>query len=124
MIGEDKDFKDYFDIMLGHHKWYNDLGGYPASFIKKDSLYHFYIDLITISDCIDAATDILGRNYANGKNFDTLYQELKNESGTRYNPIIVEFIGNNKKLYQALSDLTGNGRAKIYYKACQEIMEK
>lgn len=124
MIEEDLDFKDYFDIMKGHHKWYNDLGGYPTEFNKKDSIFSFYIDLITISDCIDAATDILGRNYTSGKNFDTLYQELIEGSGTRYNPNIVEFIGNHKDLYDKLSNLTSTGRANIYYKAYQEILKE
>jgi HD-GYP domain-containing protein (c-di-GMP phosphodiesterase class II) len=123
MIEEDMDFKDYFDIMDGHHKWYNDLGGYPLEFNKKESPDSFYIDLITIADCMDAATDILGRNYTSGKNFDTLYQELVKESGTRYNPKIVKFIGDHKSLYQKLSDLTSDGRANIYFKAYQEILK-
>lgn len=122
MIENDEDFKDYFDIMQGHHKWFNDLGGYPNDFIKKDSKYHFYIDLITIADCTDAATDILGRNYTKGKDFNVLFQELVKDSGTRYNKEIVDFIGSHEALYKELSNLTGSGRAKIYYKAYQHIL--
>ncbi len=41
---------------------------------------------------MDAATDILGRNYAKGKEFDRLFAELKEGAGTRYNPYIVRLI--------------------------------
>ena len=45
--------------------------------------------MITIADCTDAATDILGRNYARGKGFRELLAELSATKGTRYNPDIV-----------------------------------
>ena len=124
LLEYDKDFKDYFDIIIGHHKWYNDLGGYPIDFKKDESDYKFYIDLITISDCMDAATDILGRNYTSGKNFDSLYAELVKDSNIRYNKDIVDFIGNNKELYDELKYLTGEGRASIYYKCYQDILNE
>ena len=124
MIDKDIDFKEYFDIILGHHKYYNDLGGYPNTFKKNESPYHFYIDLITISDCIDAATDILGRNYQNGKNFDTLYQEFKQDKGIKYNDIIVDYIGKHPKLYNELSSFTSIGRENAYYEAYINILNE
>lgn len=124
MIDNDSDFKEYFDIMIGHHKWFNDNGGYPISFKKNESPYHFYIDLITISDCCDAATDILGRNYTKGKNFDSLFNEFDRDKGIKYNPEIVDFIKNDKELYESLKDFTEKGRAKIYYKAYQDILKE
>lgn len=124
MIDKDIDFKEYFDIILGHHKYYNDLGGYPNTFKKNESPYHFYIDLITISDCIDAATDILGRNYQNGKNFDTLFQEFKQDKGIKYNDIIVDYIGKHPKLYNELSSFTSIGRENAYYEAYINILNE
>ena len=62
--------------MLGHHKTYDGKGGYPLEFDNLNSKYKSAIDLISISDSIDAATDVLGRNYANGKNFYSLLDEL------------------------------------------------
>lgn len=124
MIDKDLDFKEFFDIILGHHKYYNDLGGYPQTFMKNESIYRFYIDLITIADCIDAATDILGRNYQNGKNFDTLYQELDKDKGIKYNDIIVNYIGKNKSLYDELTKFTLEGRENVYYEAFTNILNE
>lgn len=124
MIDKDEDFKEYFDIILGHHKYFNDLGGYPKSFKKNESIYHNYIDIITISDCIDAATDILGRNYQKGKNFDSLFKELEQDKGFKYNDIIVDYIGQNKKLYDELKEFTLSGRENVYYEAYINILNE
>ena len=80
------------------------------------------IDLITIADCTDAATDILGRNYARGKSFYDLLGELSEAKGTRYNPDIVELLEKSEELCEKLDYLTGDGRGKIYYSAYRDVM--
>ncbi len=123
VLRNDPDFAPYMDIILGHHKFYDGNGGYPADFDNTVSPKRFLIDLITIADCMDAATDILGRNYAHGKNFDMLLEELKRDAGTRYNPEIVAVIAENPRLQEELSELTVGGRYSIYYEAYQEIRQ-
>ena len=115
-------FKPYFDIMLGHHKTYDGRGGYPAEFDNTASPYRIVIDLITIADCTDAATDILGRNYARGKHFCDLLAELSADKGTRYNPDIVTLIEESRTLCEKLERLTGDDRRKIYYQAYRDVM--
>ena len=73
---------------------------------------------------MDAATDMLGRNYAKGKNFATLVGELKDGAGTKYNPKIVEFIEKNEDLYYDLEYLTQYGRQDVYYRAYKEIITR
>lgn len=111
----------YFDIILGHHKTYDGKHGYPLSFDNTVSPLHFVIDLLSIADSTDAATDILGRNYATGKDFDHLLEELKSGAGTRYNPMIVNMIENDEDLKADLALLTSDGRYEIYFQAYQEI---
>ncbi|WP_207637688.1 HD domain-containing protein [Butyrivibrio sp. WCD3002] len=122
MLQHDPAFDKYFDIIRGHHKSYDGKSGYPANFNNVKSKLKPMIDLITIADCIDAATDILGRNYVKSKDFNTIYNELIAGSGTMYNPEIVELIGSDKSLYQDLLYLTGEGRFEVYYRAYREII--
>jgi HD-GYP domain-containing protein (c-di-GMP phosphodiesterase class II) len=122
MLQHDPAFDKYFDIIRGHHKSYDGKSGYPANFNNVKSKLKPMIDLITIADCIDAATDILGRNYVKSKDFNTIYNEMIAGSGTMYNPEIVELIGSDKSLYQDLLYLTGEGRFEVYYRAYREII--
>ena len=57
----DEDLARYVDIARGHHKFYNGKGGYPNDFDNTVSPECFMIDIITVCDCLDAATDQYGR---------------------------------------------------------------
>ena len=123
-LGEDKDFIPFYDIMLGHHKWYDGKKGYPIDFDNTKSKYKIAIDIISIADSIDAATDILGRNYTIGKDFDALLTELIAGASTRYNPDIVRLIEKDEVLKSKLRYLTTYGRERVYYEAYKEIAKK
>ena len=73
------------------------------------------IDLITICDSIDAATDILGRNYTKGKDFDKILSELKEQSGIRYAKEFVDILSASEELKTEMSRLTGEQRAAVYH---------
>ncbi len=105
----------YSDVIEGHHKFYDGAFGYPAKFDNTKSKIRTIIDLITICDCIDAATDILGRNYAKGKSFLEVLNELKEQSGTRYNPKIVDYIASDTILIEQITNLTTQGRKDVYF---------
>ena len=122
IVGNDSDFLPYTDVMIGHHKNYDGKYGYPPAFQNRESHIAPIIDLIAICDAMDAATDIYGRNYTAGKNFDTLYRELVEGKGTRYSPVIVDTITECPDLYEELKDLTENRRGGIYYTAYQRLM--
>ena len=110
--------------MLGHHKWYDGKMGYPMDFDNTKSKYKIAIDIISIADSIDAATDILGRNYTLGKDFDSLLKELEDGAGVRYNPNIVKLISMDEVLKSKLRYLTKYGRERVYYEAYKEIAKK
>ncbi|MBR4769261.1 MAG: HD domain-containing protein, partial [Lachnospiraceae bacterium] len=122
LLKHEEGFAPYLDVIIGHHKTYDGKGGYPLNFDNTASPVRSVIDLIAIADSIDAATDILGRNYSEGKDYDTLYSELKAGSGTRYNPDIVDLIGQDKRLYDELMWITGEGRHEVYYTVFDEII--
>ncbi len=123
-LGNDKDFAKFYDVMRGHHKWYDGKGGYPASFDNLSSPVRIIIDLVTISDCLDAATDILGRNYGKGKTVDVVIDEFKAQAGTRYNPEIVSLIANDPKLLEDLRRQTTDGRMDVYREVYSKYIER
>lgn len=122
MIQQDPYLTQYHDIILGHHKFYNGNGGYPEEFDNTASPYRIIIDLITICDCIDAATDHLGRNYRTAKTLPQVLEELSAEKGTRYNPVLIDLILNTPALQDKLHYLLTDGRLDIMYKAYSEYI--
>lgn len=116
----DEDLAQFKDIALFHHKWYNGIGGYPDE-SNLDSKHKLLIDIISIADCLDAATDHLGRNYRKHKNVSDVIEEFNQESGTRYNPDIVQILNEDKELVKNLEYLASSGREDEYFKAYKEI---
>lgn len=107
--------KKFHDTTLGHHKWYNGKGGYPDSFDNTKSPMRIMIDIVTLSDCMQAATERVGRNYKGEKNFDTVMAEFRKDAGTRYNPDLVALIDAHPDLAKKLADLIDDGWVDIYY---------
>lgn len=116
------DFAMYSDIIRGHHKTYDGMGGYPAAFDNTASPYRILIDLISICDATDAATDITGRNYTPGKDFQKLLDELIEGAGKRYNPDIVRIIASSPQVIEKITELTGPKRISYCYKAYRECL--
>lgn len=116
--------KPYGDVIAGHHKFYNGKGGYPEEFDNTTSAVKIIIDLITICDCIDAATDFLGRNYRTGKQIDSLAKEFMEGAGTRYNPKLAEYLAKNKPLQKKLNELLTIGRVDACFRVYDEKIKE
>lgn len=100
----------YSDFIEGHHKFWNDEQGYPENFKVQDSPYKNFVNLISICDMIDTATDSKGRNYNKPLTFEEMLEDLKRCSGTRYNPELVNFILSNEELLKELKEILSDGR--------------
>lgn len=114
--------KYYHDTTLGHHKWYNGKGGYPSDFDNTQSPYRFMIDIITLCDCMQAATERVGRNYKQEKSFEKVMGELREGAGTRYNPDLVKLIDDIPELYNELERIAIYGWPDIYYEIYKNYM--
>ena len=84
--------RDYSPMAMGHHRWYDNTRGYPEAFHTDESPVKILIDIVACADCMDAATDSIGRSYNVGKTFDDFLKELFAGSGTRYSPHVAELI--------------------------------
>ncbi len=108
--------KKYADIAEGHHKWYNNQGGYPDSFDLDASPYKTIISIVTCADCLDAATDTVGRSYKTGKSLNEIIGEFRAENGTRYAPFVVDLFS-DENVVKELIDILERERDRNYTEA-------
>ena len=117
ILGLDRELNKFRDVILGHHKFYDGSAGYPAEFDNTQSGYRIIIDMVTICDCIDAATDYLGRNYKHAKTFDEVLCELIAGKGVRYNPHLVELMEHSESVCSEMRELVEKARSQLMYNA-------
>ena len=103
----------YADIALGHHKWYDQSDGYPEEIDTRNSPVKTVIDLIQCADCLDAATDTIGRSYSKGKTLDEFISEIREGSGTRYAPWLTDLL-ERPEVREDIEFLLTEGRNQNY----------
>lgn len=121
MVGEIKQMQEYRDVIIGHHKSYDGKSGYPKDFDNTQSPVKLIIDIISICDSMDAATDYIGRTYREPKSMSEFVGELMRGAGTLYNPDIVDIICDNRQLLKRLEYCCMEGRKRIYYETYYEL---
>ena len=110
----------FADVARGHHLWYDGSRGYPAAFDTSGSPLKVLIDIVAIADCMDAATDSVGRSYKSGKTFGEYEQEVIGSAGRRYAPWGPELLG-DAETRKELEYLLGEGRMKLYRETYQMV---
>ena len=103
----------YAEVALGHQRWYDGKGGYPECYHPDEANDRLVVDLVACADCLDAATDNVGRSYKQGKTLDEFIEELKEGSGTRYAPFLLELF-EDEAVYRDLNDILNSGRDDKY----------
>ena len=93
-----------------HHRWYNEKGGYPR---EKHTVNKPFVNILTIADCIDAATDNIGRPYGLGKTLEQLIQEFDGGRDTRYNSYICDLL-HQEEIQHKINYVTNERRKVIY----------
>lgn len=119
--------KQYTHMAVGHHKSYNGSFGYPPEFENKNASDRILIDIVTICDSLDAATDYLGRSYAKNKTFAQVLKELQLGSGTRYSTEIVQLLADSTRLQWELEKLLLHDRENIclhMYKKMKGLLQE
>ena len=71
----------YHDIVLGHHKWYDNSKGYPKSFDITTSPERELIAIVSAADCMDAATDSIGRSFKENAETRNVEYAVKRDFG-------------------------------------------
>ena len=99
------------DCALMHHLWYNEHGGYPP---KQHTANKPFINILSIADCIDAATDNIGRPYGQGKTLSMLMEEFDAGKDTRYSAYICELL-HVEEVRSKIEYIILEKRKDIYY---------
>ena len=92
-----------------HHKWWDGTGGYPEIDHKVDAIS----GILRIADCIDAATDSIGRSYNKGKSLEEILEEIISEAPGRFMPAAVRLLS-KREIVGDLKYAITNGRMRNY----------
>ena len=100
------------DCAMLHHRWHNGQGGYPDVPHTKNRPF---VDIISIADSLDAATDFIGRPYGKGKNIDDLIGEFLEMGGTRYSMEVAGILSKDE-VRNAVNELITEHREEVNYR--------
>ena len=114
----------YSEAVLGHHKSWDGKMGYPAEFDNSKSEIRFLIEILHISDCLDAGTDFVSRSYKQRKKLPQMLEEFYRGKGSIYCPELVELLQEDQKLQGDLQYLTGPGRIRTCYSVYSRAVDQ
>lgn len=114
----------FHDTTLGHHKWYNGQGGYPANFDNTQSAMRIMIDIVHLSDCIQIAIEKAGRTHQEENTYDAVMKEIKAGAGTKYNPDLVALVCERADLAKKLERLVDEGWVETCYGIYKQYLKK
>lgn len=100
------------DCAVLHHTWHNGEGGYPVAEHTKNQPF---VDILSIADSIDAATDTIGRPYMPGKTLHALIMEFESFADTRYSSYVTQVLKDHD-VSTAIQKLITSGRKDLIYK--------
>ena len=105
--------REYAEVALGHQRWYNAKGGYPECYDPEKASNRLIVDIVACADCMDAATDSVGRSYKKSKSLEEFTEELREGSGTRYAPFLIELF-DDEAVRSELETILNSGRDNKY----------
>ena len=111
-----KSTRPFAQAALFHHKWYNGVGGYPTQESYDGVQNAILYQILTCADCIDAATDSVGRAYSKGKTFEDMLGDLRNNSGRIFNPDLVALY-DDERLQKKVAGFLQEERRALYHQA-------
>lgn len=98
---------------LYHHIDCDGQHGYPFNIPPLPDGLRPMVDILVTADTLDAATDNVGRSYAQAKTLDTLLGELRAGRGTRYPARVVDLF-DDADFCAATAALLNKRRADLY----------
>jgi hypothetical protein len=106
----------YLDVIMGHHKHYDNVGGYPEDFDINESKHKMMIYIIKAADMIDSATDDVGKPYSGSKSLEEACSKIKDLAGSEYSPVVAEILG-DPAVAEELARILRDERREAYYTA-------
>ena len=113
LLSRHESTRDYVNVAAGHHRWYDGSQGYPMSFDIINSPCRTATSIVCCADCMDTATDKIGRSYNDGIELEDYIKEVKEGSGTRYAPYMAKIL-ELPEVVEDMKYLLTEGRKKVY----------
>ncbi len=83
LVAGKKSVEAYQNVILGHHKWYNDVGGFPESISTWNVGEKTVTDIVACGEMLSASIDLLhGKNIDNEK-LKEVIEQIEEASGSR-----------------------------------------
>ncbi len=82
----------FADIARGHHRHYNDRGGYPADFSLGDSPVRAMICLVAAADLLASSAEETSSRYQPAISFEAGCARLREEAGRQYAPFVAALL--------------------------------
>ncbi len=79
----------FADVALGHHRWYNGAGGYPASYVRNDSPYRQMTDMVAV------VAYLIERD---GVDLKTAVGEVIAQERKRFSPLVTVYLDDPRLL--------------------------
>lgn len=108
------------DCSLLHHLWYNAQGGYPR---QRHTVNQPFVNIISIADSMDAATDNIGRPYGTGKTLESLMEEFDSMKNSRYSGYLCDLL-HVEEIRQEIQHILSDKREEIYYHIYEDSNKK
>jgi len=108
--------RGYINVIKGHHRFYDNSDGYPNDYDTSDSEYKLMIDVISVANALDSATDNISKIYAEAKTLEVVCDEVISVAGTRYPPFVVNALKDGV-LLEKLRNVLNADRRDAYYTA-------
>jgi len=114
--GDDAASNPYIEITRGHHRDYDNGGGYPENCDTSLSRFKILIDIVAVANVIDSATDGISRTYTEPKDTETICDEIIEGAGRRYTPYAAEVL-KSKQARADIAHILDTDRKAAYYTA-------
>lgn len=98
------------DCALLHHLWYNEKGGYPRG---RHMASKPFVNILSIADSLDAATDNIGRPYGQGKTLEHMLREFDGMRDERYCGYVIDLL-HVDEIKRKIEYALGERRRAIY----------
>lgn len=108
--------RPFQDAALGHHKWYNNAGGYPEEFDMSASPLRPLLSILSVCDSLEAATDQWDRKYASPLTLDEILSEMETGRETRYAGYVLDLL-RQKPVLEEIQKILYEERLPVYYAA-------
>ena len=115
--------KPYANIARYHHVWFNGTRGYPEAADIASLKEKVIIDIVAVADCLDAATDAIGRSFKKGITLDDFIEEIKADRGTRYAPYVVDLFSDDNVI-KDIKEILNHGRNENYNKVYKMLVKE